>query len=62
MSGPSPETTRLLNRVRVVAAIVTLCLFTFAVLAERDATTVGMLIGALALWIGLSAPDWFRRL
>jgi hypothetical protein len=60
VSGPSPETSRLLNRVRVVAAIVTLCLLVFAVIVERDPTTLGMLIGALALWIGLSAPDWLR--
>lgn len=51
----------LLRHVRLVAAIVTLGLFTFAVLVERDPTIVGMLFGALAVLLGLAGLDAVKR-
>lgn len=59
MSG-SPNNERLLAYVRVVAAAVTLTLFAFAVVAERDVTVVGMLFGSLAVLLGLASLDVVR--
>ena len=59
MSG-YPDNERLLAYIRVVAAGVTLALFTFAVLAERDITVLGMLFGSLAVLLGLASIDAVR--
>ena len=48
---------RLLAYVRVVASGVTLLLFIFVVIDERDPTIVGMLFGALAVLLGLTTLD-----
>ena len=55
-----PDNERLLAYVRVVAAAVTLILFSFAVVTERDVTTVGMLFGSLAVLLGLASFDAVR--
>ena len=51
----------LLGYVRVVAAVTTLGLLVFAVVVERDATTLGVLVGALALWLGLASYEALKR-
>jgi len=51
----------LLGLVRVVAAVTTLGLLVFAVVLERDAATLGVLVGALALWLGLASYEALKR-
>ena len=61
MSGPNPDTDRLLYRIRVVASVVALGLFALVVIDERDAATVGMIFGALSVLLGLVSADYLRR-
>lgn len=56
-----PHDDRLLYYVRLVAAAVTLALFVFVVIADRDVTVVGMLFGGLAVLLGLASLDIVRR-
>jgi hypothetical protein len=56
-----PADEQLLAYVRVVAAVTTLALLAYAVVVERDAATLGVLVGALALWLGLASYEALRR-
>ena len=52
-----PTDDRLLAYIRVAAAGITLALFAFTVIDNRDPTIVGMLFGALAVLLGLAGLD-----
>lgn len=58
-SANSPEDDLLLYRVRVAAAVVTVALLAIVVLTERDATTVGLVAGALFVLLGIAGTDYF---
>ena len=56
MSG-QPSSEPLLVYIRIVAAVVTTVLFVIVVIDQRDATTIGLVFGALAVLLGLAGVD-----
>lgn len=56
-----PPDSELLGYVRVVAAVTTLGLLAYAVVVGRDPTTLGILVGALALWLGVASYEALKR-
>ena len=61
MSEFDSQDERLLYRVRIAAAVVTVGLFVIVVLADREPTTVGMVAGALFVLLGLVSADYIKR-
>lgn len=58
---PDHDGRELLGYVQLTAAITTLGLLAYAVISDRDATVLGVLVGALALWLGLASYEAVKR-
>jgi len=61
LSGLLPDDEKLKRRVQVVTAYVLVGLVVFAVIAERDISVLGLLLGALAAFAGVSLAGRVRN-